>query len=77
MLYRCLEIINFGSDPLQNGCLINDLRNVTIFLNAENAKTHLSQKRSEMGAILTKILTHRVSVESIGNFSQKSFSRHF
>ena len=40
--------LTFGSDPIQNGRLINDLLNVTIFLNAENAKTHLSQKRSEI-----------------------------
>ena len=40
--------LTFVSDPIQNGRLINDLLNVTIFLNAENAKTHLSQKRSEI-----------------------------
>ena len=28
-------------------------------------------------AISTKFLTHRVSAESTGHFSQKSFSRHF
>ena len=40
--------LTFGSDPIQNGQLINDLLNVTIFLNTENAKTHLSRKRSEI-----------------------------
>ena len=36
------------SDPIQNGRLINDLLNVAIFLSAENVKTHVSRKRSEI-----------------------------
>ena len=34
--------ITFRSDPIQNGRLINDLLNVTIFLNAEKTKTRVS-----------------------------------
>ena len=45
--------LTFESDPIQNGRLINDymtyyLLKATIFLNAENAKMHLSRKRSKI-----------------------------
>ena len=40
--------LTFESDPIQNGRLINDLLKATIFLKAENAKVHLSRKRSKI-----------------------------
>ena len=51
---------------------------MSIFLTAENAKTHLSTKKTERDReISTKFLTHRVSTKSTGNFLQKLFSAHF
>ena len=49
--------LTFGSDPIQNGRLINDLLNVTIFLNAENA--FISETERDR-AISTKNLFRRV-----------------
>ena len=46
--------LTFGSDQIQNGQLISDELNGTIFLNAENEKSLISRKRCEVERFFDK-----------------------
>ena len=68
--------LTFGSDPVQNDRLTNDLLNVTIFLSLKMQKRiYLGTERDK--AIKKKILTLRLSAEITDNFSQIVFPTTF
>ena len=73
--FTCRVYVESTGDVMQNNVFPPLLAAILNFY-VERKNTFISETERDR-AISTKLLTHRVSTESTGDFPQKSFSRHF